>query len=145
MTLYTNTPEETEQAGADLAIRLTEAGCSSAFIALEGDLGVGKTAFARGFCRIFGILRVKSPTYTIVNEYKGDKTTVLHMDLYRLEDDPYGETIGLEEYLSRGLFILCEWSERLAELPEDALTVRIEKTDKEGERVITFLGKECLC
>ena len=77
MTEYlTSSPEETEAVGEKLAAALAYR--PFAFVALYGELGVGKTAFVRGFCRVFGIDRVKSPTFTVVNEYRGTKN-VFHM------------------------------------------------------------------
>ena len=131
----TRSPEQTEAVGEKLAAAL--AARPSAFVALYGEMGVGKTAFVRGFCRFFGIDRVKSPTYTVVNEYRGTKT-VIHMDLYRLKDEDDLISVGYDDYLARGGFLLCEWSEKIPEaIPRDAIRVRIERTDGETGRRIT--------
>ena len=86
-TVYTTaSAAETESAGRALCERLLAAGQPTAFIALSGDLGVGKTAFVRGFVSALAPdARVKSPTYTIVNEYRGGRIPVFHFDVYRIE------------------------------------------------------------
>ncbi len=129
---------ETEAVGCELARELDGRGIKSAFIALEGDVGVGKTVFTRGFASYFGIRGIKSPTYTIVNEHRGEGADLYHFDLYRITGDDDLYSIGFDEYLERRGFCLAEWSERLGgELPSDALTVRISKTDGgEDERII---------
>ena len=137
-TIFTKSPAETEAAGERLA-GLIE-GRAFAFVALYGELGVGKTAFVRGFCRKFGIDRVKSPTYTVVNEYRGTRD-VFHMDLYRLADEEDLLSCGFDDYLARRGFLLCEWSERIpAAIPRDAIRVTITRTDGENGRQITLDG-----
>ena len=137
---------ETEAAGAALAHRLSGAH-PPCFIALEGDLGAGKTAFVRGFASVLSPgSRVKSPTYTIVNEYRRGGVPVFHFDLYRVEDPDELDSIGFDEYLASGICI-AEWSEHLGDRrPADAITVLIEKCGEE-ERTITVrpAGKETVC
>ena len=136
--LYSShSPTMTEACGAAFAEALCRAGKTDAFIALYGEMGVGKTAFTRGFCRFLGVESVHSPTYTVVNEYMDGSLPVFHFDMYRIttEDDLY--SIGFEEYLSRGGFALCEWSENVeAFLPDDVIAVTIRRTDSEGGRSI---------
>ena len=135
--LATNT-EKTESTGKELALSLLEKGEKQAFIALFGEMGVGKTAFVRGFCSAFGISSVKSPTYTIVNEYVRGSHPVFHFDMYRVGDEDDLVSIGYYDYLARDGFCLCEWSENIVEfIPNDAITVIISKTDgDEDERII---------
>ncbi|MBP5349589.1 MAG: tRNA (adenosine(37)-N6)-threonylcarbamoyltransferase complex ATPase subunit type 1 TsaE [Clostridia bacterium] len=139
MTEYlTSSPEETEAAGEKLAAAVSNR--PFAFVALYGELGVGKTAFVRGFCRVFGIDRVKSPTFTVVNEYRGTKN-VFHMDLYRLRDEDDLLSVGFDDYLGRRGYVLCEWSEKIpSAIPDDAIRVTISKTDGENGRKITVEG-----
>ena len=89
----TRSPEETEAAGAALAnILINEDRSLPRFIAMYGDLGSGKTAFTRGFASVASpSSAVRSPTFTIVNEYRGGDTPVFHFDMYRIngEDDLY--------------------------------------------------------
>lgn len=136
----TRSPEETEAAGAALAnILINEDRSLPRFIAMYGDLGSGKTAFTRGFASVASpSSAVRSPTFTIVNEYRGGDTPVFHFDMYRIngEDDLY--SIGFYDYLSRG-FCLCEWSENIEfALPEEYLKAEIYRTGgDENERTIT--------
>lgn len=141
--ICTASAEETEAAGAALASRIwQENGASPCFVAMEGDLGAGKTAFVRGFASILSPgSRVKSPTYTIVNEYRRGAYPLFHFDLYRLDDADGLESIGFEEYLASGICI-AEWSEKLGEdRPAGAWSVIIEKTG-EDTRQITILSPE---
>ena len=139
MTEYlTSSPEETEAAGEKLAAAVSNR--PFAFVALYGELGVGKTAFVRGFCRVFGIDRVKSPTFTVVNEYRGTKN-VFHMDLYRLENEDDLLSVGFDDYLGRRGYLLSEWSEKIpSAIPIDAIRVTISKTDGENGRKIVIDG-----
>ena len=137
----TNGTAGTEAAGAGLAQHLTrEFPGKYLFVCLKGDLGAGKTAFVRGFSSVLSPgSRVKSPSYTVVNEYRGGEVPVFHFDLYRLEDSEEGlEGIGFDDYVKSGHCIL-EWSEFLPpELrPEGAVDVTIAKTENEDERIIT--------
>ena len=106
---------------------------------LVGDLGVGKTAFVRGFVSaLLPDARVKSPTYTIVNEYRGASIPVFHFDVYRIEGEDDLYSTGYYDYLDAG-YLLCEWSEKIPfALPGDRITVRIEKTDGADGRRITL-------
>ena len=120
---------ETEAAGAALASYLLDIFPDSLFfVCLTGDLGAGKTAFTRGFASVLSPgSRTKSPTYTVVNEYRKGKTPLYHFDLYRLEDSDDGlDSIGFDHYVQSGHCIL-EWSEFLPSKPEGAVTVRITK------------------
>lgn len=135
--ITTKTPEETERVGAELAKTLT-ASEKKYFVALYGDLGAGKTVFVRGFTGIVSPgSRVKSPTYTIVNEYRKGKIPVFHFDLYRIGSTDELDGFGFEEYVENGLCI-AEWSENLGDmLPENLIRVTIEKAG-ESERIITI-------
>ena len=127
MTLYTKSPEETEKAGADLAARLEDNGIKRAFIAMRGEMGVGKTAFTRGFAGHFGILGVKSPTYTIVNEYRG-RVRIFHFDMYRISDGDDLYSTGYDEYVESDGYCIAEWSENVEDyLPEDTIFVTISR------------------
>lgn len=128
-TITSNSASETEAAGAALANYLSDTRPDSLwFVCLTGDLGAGKTAFVRGFASVLSPeSRVKSPTYTIVNEYRRGNVPLFHFDLYRLEDSDDGlDSIGFEQYVNTGHCIL-EWSEFLPSRPADAIEVRITK------------------
>ncbi len=137
--IITRDERETEEAGAELARELPD----GAVVAMYGELGAGKTAFVRGMARGMGIdCRVSSPTFTIVNEYEGERT-LIHFDMYRLgsADELWG--IGWDDYLARGAVCAVEWSENVEEaFTGDEVTVRFEKLGP-GERRITIGGPEC--
>ena len=138
MELITNSPAETESAGADLAAGLGP----GAVIAFTGDLGAGKTAFTRGLARGLGVReRVTSPTFTIVNEYEGGRLPLFHFDMYRLGSADELFDIGWEDYLSRGGVCAVEWSENIAEaLEEDTIRVDIRRGAHDEQRIITITG-----
>ena len=130
---------ETEAAGEALARELIGANKRRACIALYGEMGVGKTAFVRGFARAMGGTGVKSPTYTVVNEYKTSPVPIFHFDLYRIADGDELYAIGFDDYLSRDGYALCEWSENIIPfIPDYAVTVTIVRTDEGGGREITI-------
>ena len=99
------------------------------FVALYGDLGVGKTAFVRGFtAEIAPRARVKSPTFALVNEYRGDRLSVFHFDMYRIESEDELYAIGFYDYWDRRGICLTEWSEKIPyALPDAYVRVEIQK------------------
>ena len=138
MTFLTNSPEETEQIGEQLAKRLQP----GTILAYRGDLGAGKTAFTRGLARGLGYTEpVTSPTYTIVNEYLGGRLPLFHFDMYRLGSSDELWDIGWEDYLQRGGICAVEWSENVADAMEDAILITIEKLGEDTRR-ITLEGVE---
>ena len=132
MIVYTNNEAETEAAGAAFAKDLPD----GAVVALYGDLGAGKTAFVRGMARGMGLAaRVSSPTFTIVNEYLGERE-LFHFDMYRLESADELFDIGWEDYLGRGGVCAVEWSENVEDAFEgDEIVVRMEKTSENGRKI----------
>ena len=145
MTIYTKSAEETEKVGASLAERLHSEGKKRAFIAMRGEMGVGKTAFTRGFASYFGIYGVKSPTYTIVNEHRG-AVNIYHFDMYRIDggDDLY--SIGYDDYIEADGYCIAEWSENIEDdIPEDAIYVTISRVDTNpDERRIDINENTCI-
>ena len=131
--IQSNSTEETEAIGASLADRLVSDETLPRFVALFGDLGVGKTAFIRGFTsRISPSARVKSPTFSLVHEYRGATLSVFHFDLYRIEDEDELYSMGFYDYLDRRGICLTEWSEKIEyALPERYLRVEIVKNSVE--------------
>ena len=117
--------DETEKVGALFAKELTSKSSALRFIMLRGSLGAGKTAFTRGVASVISPgSRVKSPSYTIVNEYRLGAVPLFHFDLYRLGEGADLEGIGFDEYVESGHCII-EWSEYLDDAPQDAITVTI--------------------
>lgn len=100
---------------------------------LKGDLGVGKTVFAKGFALGLGIEEpVVSPTFTIVHEYEG-RLPLYHFDVYRIADPDEMYDIGFDEYLYGDGVCLIEWPEMVEDiLPESAITIEIKKNPDKG-------------
>lgn len=118
----TRSADKTEALGTFLA-RLA---CPGFLVLLEGGLGSGKTTLVRGFVDELGGRGVKSPSFTLINEYNG-RIPVAHADLYRLEKADL-RSIGLEEYLDDGWIVIIEWPERLVSVPRfDGITVTLER------------------
>jgi tRNA threonylcarbamoyladenosine biosynthesis protein TsaE len=117
----TASPEETERLGAALAPALVPGDV----VLLSGPLGAGKTCFTAGLARGLGCPgRVRSPSFTLVNEYEG-RIPLIHLDLYRLAG-PEADDLGLDERLERAAMVV-EWGERLpAHLRADALALAFE-------------------
>jgi tRNA threonylcarbamoyladenosine biosynthesis protein TsaE len=111
---FARTAQDTEDFGAALA-RAQPEGPGLAVVYLAGDLGAGKTTLARGFLAAHGIKSiVRSPTYTLTEVYPLEDSTVVHADLYRLQDPEELETLGLRDYAQDGHVWLIEWPERAA-------------------------------
>jgi tRNA threonylcarbamoyladenosine biosynthesis protein TsaE len=106
-------------------------------ITLSGDLGTGKTHFAKGLAHGLGVTgNVNSPTYTIMKEYKG-RFPFYHMDVYRLEEE--SEELGLEEYIEGDGVTLIEWPERIESWLDapGRLQIKIEYAG-DDKRIIHF-------
>jgi len=109
---------ESEEETLLVAARLAQHLRSGDLIGLEGDLGAGKTTFVRGLAHGLGIDagRVRSPTFTLINEYSGGTLPLFHLDLYRLEPSAV-DRVALREYLYGDGVCAVEWIERLGEDP----------------------------
>ena len=105
-------------------------------VLLFGELGAGKTAFARGLARGIGAHadEVSSPTFTIVQEYRGGSATLYHVDLYRLEAADIDD-LGLDDLISGDGVVAIEWAERWRGRPDDAIEVRIEEAGDQARRI----------
>lgn len=129
---------DTEHIGEEIGKRLQ----GTEVIALFGGLGMGKTALTRGIAKAAGCGDcVSSPTFAIVNEYRG-RFKIYHFDMYRIEswDDLY--SIGFFDYLETGVLII-EWSENIeAVLPENCIRITIEKGEMENSRIFTIEGED---
>lgn len=126
----TTSAEETEAFGGELAALLASDPSLPRFIALYGDLGVGKTAFVRGLASVLAPgAAVRSPTFALVNEYRAKPYSIFHFDMYRIDSEDELESIGFYDYLNRGLCVV-EWSENIGyALPEAYLKIEITKCD----------------
>ena len=131
MHTHTNTAQDTEDFGWQLACARPPDEHAFAVLYLTGELGSGKTTFARGFLRALGVAElVRSPTYTLLESYTAGGLTVLHVDLYRLNDPAELESLGLREWARPAHLWLVEWPEKgAARLPPADLTLRFSVAD----------------
>jgi tRNA threonylcarbamoyladenosine biosynthesis protein TsaE len=139
MHFSTDSAALTEAAGAALA-RARPAGADVfAVIYLRGDLGAGKTTWARGFLAAGGVVGVvRSPTYTLVELYDLGAVTAVHLDLYRLQDESELEALGVRDWAQPGYLWLIEWPERaLGRLPAPDLCVQLSAQDTAHEIVVS--------
>ncbi|HET6546481.1 MAG TPA: tRNA (adenosine(37)-N6)-threonylcarbamoyltransferase complex ATPase subunit type 1 TsaE [Rhodanobacteraceae bacterium] len=110
-----------------LAARLATRAARGGVIFLEGELGAGKTTFARALLRALGSTeRIKSPTYSLIESYRLGQLNAHHLDLYRIARAEEIEWLGLAELIEPGVLLLVEWPERGAgSLPPPDLTLRL--------------------
>lgn len=134
--IITNNTEETEGVGSTLSAKILSDTSFPRFVALYGDLGVGKTAFVRGFTAdIAPSALVRSPTFALINEYKGKDLSVFHFDLYRIEDEDSLYSIGFYDYFDRHGICITEWTENIEyALPDSYFKVKIEKLSDDADK-----------
>ena len=134
-TLISNSPAETEA----VARRLAEDAGVGSILALQGELGSGKTLFTKGFVAGMGSnTAVFSPTFTIVHEYPNGRLPVYHFDFFRVESRQSLERLGLDDYFFGDGVSVIEWADRFPEfIPEQARWIRFE-IKSENQRAITF-------
>jgi len=124
--------DNTEEFGCKMGL----AAAAGEVYCLIGDLGAGKTAFARGFARGLGVEDdITSPTFAIVNEYRqSGRLALFHFDVYRINDVAEMEDTGYEDYFYGNGVTLVEWADMVEELwPPGAVVVRIERDDIGGD------------
>jgi len=103
-------------------------------ICLYGELGSGKTVFAKSFAHAMGIDGVTSSTFNIIKEYNGE-LPLYHMDVYRIDDN--ADNLGIEEYFDKGGVTIIEWADLIKEyLPEERLDIRFRVIDEETRVLI---------
>ena len=136
MTVTTRSENETVAAGRALGAQLA----AGSIVLLYGDLGAGKTAFVKGLAQGVGAPEdaVSSPTFTLVQEYRGGRVPVFHVDLYRLNDSREIDDLGLDEIGEDGIMAL-EWAEKWPRPPAGAVRVRIAHGDGD-QRTIEIQG-----
>jgi tRNA threonylcarbamoyladenosine biosynthesis protein TsaE len=128
----TRSEGETEAFGAELAATLADGDV----LLLHGELGAGKTAFVRGLARGLGAdpADVSSPTFTIVQEYRGRELALVHVDLYRLSPAEV-EDVALDDLMAPGTVLAVEWAERWGRPPDDAIEVRLAHAGEDARSI----------
>lgn len=122
-----------------LARALGEKHAGGGLFYLEGDLGAGKTVFAKGLAAAYGVdpSEVVSPTFALVNRYSSGERTVYHVDLYRIDNERELAELGLEEMESEpGVALIVEWAEKLGRFRRpEAIVVRLEVAGENRRQV----------
>lgn len=134
---------DSEAATRELGQRLANELDGDATVLLFGDLGSGKTVLTQGLAEGLGIdaREVQSPTFTLVRDHHGDRGTLVHIDLYRLEPEDV-PALGLEEILMQRSLRVIEWADRLPwSIPAD-LILKLSRTSRPREREIREIATE---
>jgi tRNA threonylcarbamoyladenosine biosynthesis protein TsaE len=132
-TITTHSEAGTSAIGRELAATLAPGDV----VLLFGDLGAGKTAFVRGLAEGLGVATedVSSPTFTLVQEYRGGRLPLFHVDLYRLNDPREVDDLGLDEIAEGGVLVI-EWAEKLRRPSPGAVEVRIAHGDVDTRTIM---------
>ncbi len=128
MNFHANNESDTDQLGQQIAERITP----GTVISLNGPLGAGKTRLVKAIAGALGFdaTKVTSPTFVLVNEYRGGRLPVYHFDVYRLKDIDEFIELGPDEYFEGDGITLVEWGNRVAEcLPQRTWQIEIESVD----------------
>lgn len=142
MKIITHSPAETIKAAENIGSKLK---CGD-IIAYKGGLGAGKTTFTRGLAIGMGLPDdVISPTFSLVNEYRGENITLYHFDMYRIEDASDLEFTGFYDYPLEESVYAVEWSENISSaLPENTIFITINRIDDDTREIIID-GDERFC
>ena len=130
-TFISTSREETEKFAQKFAKTLR----AGDVVVLDGDMGAGKTVFAKGVAKGLGIEEeVTSPTYAYMNDYDG---RLFHYDCYRIESVAQAESLGLADYFDMGGICLIEWAQNIAPLlPKYVKKVAIKKLDENRREIV---------
>lgn len=137
MILRLNGLKETENFGIKLGKSLK----AGDIVCLNGDLGAGKTTLTKSIGLGLGVDEyITSPSFTLINQYRG-RIIVYHFDVYRLEEVDELYDLGFDEYFYGDGVCIIEWADKIEKLiPEERITIDIEKTDKVDERILHISG-----
>lgn len=128
--------EKTEE----IAVKFAETLNGGEVIAFRGGLGMGKTCFTRGLARGLEFKGdVTSPTFALINEYRGGRLDIFHFDMYRISswDELYSS--GFFEYLEESGVVVTEWSENIENaLPVNTVFVEIKLIDSETREILIY-------
>ncbi len=134
-----------EEETIELAQNIESEKFKNMVICLDGELGVGKTVFTKGFAQAMAITEeITSPTFNIIKEYTSGELPLYHMDVYRVDNNV--EELGLEEYYTKKGVTIIEWSELIADyLPTNRLEIKVRASNEDEEKrifTITAYGKK---
>ncbi len=132
--IKTNSPEETIRVAEKLGSQIG----AGDIIVFKGGLGAGKTTFTRGLALGLGMKDVvSSPTFALVNDYRGDKITLYHFDMYRINSEEDLESTGFYDYPFEENAAVIEWSENISEfLPENTIYISINRLSENEREII---------
>ncbi|OGE80803.1 MAG: tRNA (adenosine(37)-N6)-threonylcarbamoyltransferase complex ATPase subunit type 1 TsaE [Candidatus Doudnabacteria bacterium RIFCSPLOWO2_02_FULL_48_8] len=133
------TLKQVKKLAADLSTQLNN---SRAKIGLVGSLGSGKTTFAKQFAHRLGRIRLKSPTFTVIDTHKFGKKILHHIDLYRLRHYSELRAIGFEELLQPNTVILIEWADKFRQVAKQCgLLIEFKFTPQHNRRDVKITFK----
>ena len=137
MILESHSPKQTQKIAADLARKIIKTK-KGAIVALEGELGAGKTTFIQGFAKALGIKsKIKSPTFVLMKKYVSHGTNLYHLDCYRVDSPKDLKIPELKEILKSSYnIVLIEWAERVREiLPKKHITIYIDHISESNRKI----------
>ena len=111
-------------------------------VTISGELGAGKTTLTRAICHGYGVTEdVTSPTFALVHEYAAPRSTVYHLDLYRLERQAELTNIGWDDVVASRALVIVEWPEHAgSRLPRDHVPIRLEHLPDDSSRRLLYAG-----
>lgn len=139
MIYTTHSADETIALGEQIGRKLLKGDV----IAFKGDLGAGKTTITRGISTGLGLGdNVTSPTFSLVNEYRGKEKSLIHFDMYRILNSDDIELTGFWDYIEEGCILAVEWSENISDvIPKNSVIISIKRTG-DNIREIEIIGDE---
>ncbi len=139
MIYTTHSADETIALGEKIGKKLSKGDV----IAFKGDLGAGKTTITRGISMGLGLGdNVTSPTFSLVNEYRGKEKSLIHFDMYRITNSDDVELTGFWDYIEEGCILAVEWSENISDvIPKNSIVISFKRID-DNTREIEILGDE---
>lgn len=139
MIYTTHSADETIALGEKIGRKLSKGDV----IAFKGDLGAGKTTITRGISIGLGLGdNVTSPTFSLVNEYRGKDKSLIHFDMYRISNSDDIELTGFWDYIEEGCILAVEWSENISDvIPQNSIIISFKRTG-DNTREIEILGDE---
>lgn len=131
--LHSTTPADLEP----IARKLLDACKTARIFAFFGKLGAGKTALIQHVCKLLGVKEaVTSPTFNLVNEYRGASSMIYHFDFYRIRAEVEAYDLGADEYFDSGEYVFIEWPERIPTLlPTEAVEVRLSVNEDKSRQI----------